>query len=56
MKRKPVIAGNWKMNNLQKEAIDLTNGISNNTILRSLDLDIHLQNKKRKMNPPKREG
>ncbi len=27
MSRKPVIAGNWKMHNLQQEAIDLTNGI-----------------------------
>lgn len=27
MSRKPVIAGNWKMNNLQQEAINLTNGI-----------------------------
>lgn len=27
MSRRPVIAGNWKMNNLQQEAIDLTNGV-----------------------------
>ena len=27
MARRPVIAGNWKMNNLQAEAADLTNGI-----------------------------
>lgn len=27
MSRRPVIAGNWKMHNLQKEAIELTNGI-----------------------------
>lgn len=27
MSRRPVIAGNWKMHNLQKEATDLTNGI-----------------------------
>ena len=25
MSRRPVIAGNWKMHNLQQEAIDLTN-------------------------------
>ena len=27
MSRRPVIAGNWKMHNLQQEAIDLTNGV-----------------------------
>jgi triosephosphate isomerase len=27
MSRRPVIAGNWKMHNLQQEAADLTNGI-----------------------------
>ena len=27
MSRRPVIAGNWKMHNLQQEAIDLTNGL-----------------------------
>ncbi len=27
MSRRPVIAGNWKMHNLQQEAINLTNGI-----------------------------
>ena len=27
MARRPVIAGNWKMHNLQQEAIDLTNGV-----------------------------
>ena len=27
MSRRPVIAGNWKMHNLQAEAADLTNGI-----------------------------
>ena len=27
MARRPVIAGNWKMHNLQADAIALTNGI-----------------------------
>lgn len=27
MARRPVIAGNWKMHNLQQDAIDLTNGV-----------------------------
>ncbi len=35
MSRKPVIAGNWKMHNLQQEAIDLVNGIMDE--LRSID-------------------